>query len=92
MALILIKFIIYPSFEMVLNHEMVKSKIFKKSSLNFSFGQGSYLILDFAWPNSVKSVLLQISLRFEMVICNSNFALYLAGILKPLMISFCTMV
>ena len=48
MARILFKFIIYPSYERALNHRMVKSKIFGKSSLNFSFGQGSYLISDFA--------------------------------------------
>ena len=34
-------------YERALNHRMVKSKIFEKSSLNFSFGQGSYLISDF---------------------------------------------
>ena len=49
MAGILFKFIIHPSYETALNnHRMVKSKIFGKSSLNFSFGQDSYLISDFA--------------------------------------------
>ena len=70
---------------------MVKSKIFKKSSLRFSFGQGSYLISDFAWPNSVKAVLVQISLKFETVIFNSNSEFCLAGLLKRSMISFCSM-
>ena len=91
MARILFKFIIYPSFEMALKHGMVKSKIFRKSSLNVSFGQGSYLISNFAWRNSIKAVLLQISLRFERVFFNSNFAFCLAGFLKPLMISFRSM-
>ena len=35
MARILFKFIIHPSYERALNHRMVKSKIFGKSSLNF---------------------------------------------------------
>ena len=48
MAGILFKFIIHLSYERALNHRMVKSEIFGKSSLNFSFGQGSYLISDFA--------------------------------------------
>ena len=48
MARILFKFIIHPSYERALKHGMVKSTIFRKSSLNFSFGQGSYLISDFA--------------------------------------------
>ena len=64
MARVLFKSIIYPLFERSLKHRMVKSKIFKKSSLTFIFGQGSYLISDFAWPNSIKAVLFQISLRF----------------------------
>ena len=51
MAGILFKFIIYPPFERALKHMMVKSKIFRKSTLNFSLGQGSYLISDFAWSN-----------------------------------------
>ena len=49
---------------------MVKSKKFKKLSLKFSFGQGSSLILHFAWPNSIKAVLLQIPIRFEIFIFN----------------------
>ena len=48
MTLILFKFIIHPSYERAVKHGMVKSTIFRKSSLNFSFGQGSYLISDFA--------------------------------------------
>ena len=68
MTLILFKFIIHPSSERAVKHGMVKSTIFRKSSLNFSFGQGSYLISDVASPNSVKAVLPQISLRSEIVI------------------------
>ena len=44
MARILFKDIFHPSYERVLKYGMVKSTIFKKSSLNFSFGQGGYLI------------------------------------------------
>ena len=90
MVRILFKFITYPSFERGLKHGMVKSKRFRKS-LNFSFGLGSCLISDFAWPNPVKAALLHISLRFKIVIFNCNFAIFLAGCLKPLMISFCSM-
>ena len=61
-------------FERALKQRMVKSKIFRKLSLNFSFGQDSYLISDFAWPNSIKTILLQISLRFEIVFFKSKFA------------------
>ena len=78
---IVFKSIIYPSFDRVLKHGMVNSKI----------GQSSYLISDFALPNSMKAVLLQISLKFGMVIFNSNFSFCLADFLKPLMISFCSM-
>ena len=63
MAYILFKSIIYPLFESVLKHGMVKSKIFGKLLLNPSFGQGSYLVSD-----SIKLVLLQTSLRFEIAI------------------------
>ena len=45
---ILFKFIIHPSYERAWKNGMEKSTIFRKSSLNFSFGQGSYLISDFA--------------------------------------------
>ena len=45
----------------------------RKSSLNFTFGQGSYLISDFARPNSYKAVLAQVFLIFELVIFNSKF-------------------
>ena len=48
MACILFTFIIHPSYERALKHGLVKSTIFRKSSLNLSFGQGSYLISDFA--------------------------------------------
>ena len=74
MARILFKFIIFLFFERALKQRMVKSKIFRKLSLNFSFGQDSYLISDFAWPNSIKTILLQISLRFEIVFFKSKFA------------------
>ena len=37
------KFIIYPSYERALKNGRVKSKIVEKSSLNFTFGQGSFL-------------------------------------------------
>ena len=70
---------------------MVKSKIFGKSSLSFSFGQGSYLISDFAEPKSVKAVLLQVSLRSEIIIFNNNFVFCQASFLKLFMISFCNM-
>ena len=39
----------------------------------------------------MKAVLLQVSLRSEIIIFNSNFAFCQAGFLKPLMISFCRM-
>ena len=89
MARRLFKFIIHPSYEKALNHRMVKSKIFGKSSLNFSFGQGRYPISDFAWPNSVKAILLQISLRSEIIIFNNNFVFCREGFLKPFLIFFC---
>ena len=91
MARILFKFIIHPSYERALNHRMVKSTIFGKSSLNFSFSQSSYLTSGFAKPNSVKFVFLQVSLRSEIIIFNNNFVFCQAGFLKPFMISFCSM-
>ena len=91
MARLLIKFIIYQSFDRTLKHGMVKSEIFRKSSLNFSFGQGTYLISGTAWPDLVKAILLQASIRLEIVIFNNNFAFCQAGFLKLLMISFCSM-
>ena len=91
MTRILFKFIIHPSYERPVKHGMVKSTIFGKSSLNLSFGQGSYLISDFASPNPVTAVLPQISLRSEIVIFNNNFVFCLAGFLKSFMISFCSM-
>ena len=48
MTRILFKFIIHPSYERALKNGMVKSAVFKKSSLNFSFGQGSYVISEFS--------------------------------------------
>ena len=74
-----------------LKHVTVKSKIFRKSSLNFSFGQDSYLMPDFAWTNSIKSVWLQTSLRSEIVIFNNYFAFCQTDFLKSLMVSFCGM-
>ena len=56
----------------------------KKSSLNFTFGQNSCLILDFAKPNSNKAALVQVFLRFEVVIFNNNFVFYMMN-------SFCSM-
>ena len=82
MACILFKFIIHPSYERALKHGMVKSTIFRKSSLNFSFGQGSYLISDFAYPNSVKALLLQVSQRSGIIIFNNNFVFCHADFLK----------
>ena len=55
MTRILFKFIIYPSCEKALKNERVKSKIFRKLSLNFFFGHGSCLIPGFARPNSNNS-------------------------------------
>ena len=91
MACILFKFNIHPSYERALNHRMVKPKIFGKSSLNFSFGHGSYLISDFALPKPVRAVLLQVSLRSEIIIFNNNLGFCQAGFVKPFMISFCSM-
>ena len=91
MTLILFKFIIYPSCERALNNGRVKLQIFRKPSLNFTFGQGSFLISDFARPNSNKAVLLQISLRFDIDIFNKNFAFCVAEFLEPVMNFFCSM-
>ena len=73
MARILLKLIIYPSCERALKNGRVKSEIVRKSFLNVTFGQGSCLISDFARPNSNKAVLVQVFLRFEIVIFNNNF-------------------
>ena len=45
------KFFFYPSCEKALNSRRVKSKRFRKSSFNFTLGQGSCLISDIARPN-----------------------------------------
>ena len=45
------RFTIYPSCERALNNGRVKWKVVWKSSLNFTFGQGSWLISDFATPS-----------------------------------------
>ena len=42
--------------ERALKNERVESKIVRKSSFNFTFGQGSGLISDFARSNSSKAV------------------------------------
>ena len=91
MTLVLFKFIIYPSCERTLKNGRVKSQIFRKSSLIFTFGQGSCLTSDFARPNSNKAVLLQISQRFHIGIFNNNFAFCVAEFLEPVMSSFCSM-
>ena len=52
MTPVLFKFIIYPSCERVLKNGRIKSKIVRKSSLKFAFGQGSCLISGVASPNS----------------------------------------
>ena len=84
MTRILFKFIIYPSCERALKNGRVNSKIVRKSSLNFTFGQGSCPISDFARPNSNKAVLVQVFLRFKIVIFNNNFVFCI-------MSSFCSM-
>ena len=91
MTRILFKFIIYPSCERALKNMRVKLKIFRKMSLNFTFGLGSCLISEFARPNSNKAVLLQIFPRFEIVIFNNKFAFYVAEFLEPVMSYFCSM-
>ena len=60
MTRILLKFIIFPSCKKALKNERVNSRIVRKSSSNFIFGQGSCLISDFAWPKSNKAVLFQL--------------------------------
>ena len=56
----------------------------RKSSLNFTFGLRSCLISDFARANSNKAVLVQVFLRFEIVIFNNHFAFFMMN-------SFCSM-
>ena len=73
MIRILFKFIVYPSCERALKNGRVKSKIVRKLSWNFTFGQGSCLISDFSRPNSNKAALGQVFLRFEILIFNNNF-------------------
>ena len=45
----------------------MKSKIVRKLSFNFTFGQGSCLISDFARPNSNKAVLVQVFLKSFLI-------------------------
>ena len=73
MTCILFKFIIYQSCERALRNGRMKSKIVRKLSLNFTFGQGSCLVSDFAWPNSSRAILVQVFLRFEKGIFNNFF-------------------
>ena len=87
----LFKFIIYLSCERALKNGRVSSKIFGKSSLNFTFGQGSCLILQFARPNSNKAVLVKVFLRFDIFIFDNNFAICLLSFLEPLISSICSM-
>ena len=56
----------------------------RKWSWNFTFGQGSCLISNFARRNSNKAVLVQVFLRSEIVIFNNNFVFCI-------MSSFCRM-
>ena len=57
MIRILFEFTIYPSCEMVLKNWRMKSKIVRKLSFIFTFGQDSCLISGLARPNSDKAVL-----------------------------------
>ena len=84
----LFTFIIYPSREKALKNGRLKSKIFRKSYLNFTFGQGSCLISDFSRLKPSKAALLQISLRFDIY---KNFAFFVAGLLESVMSSCCSM-
>ena len=89
MTLKLFKLITYSSYERTLNNGRVKTQIFRKSSLNFTFGQGSCLTSEFSRPNSYKAVLLPISPRVDIGIFNNNFAFCVAEFLEPVMSSFC---
>ena len=73
MTRILFQFIIYPSCERALKNGRLKLIMVRKLSLNFTFVQGSCFISDFARPNSNKCGLVQVFLRFEIVIFNNNF-------------------
>ena len=84
MTRIFFKFNIYAFCERVLKNRQVKAKIVRKLSLNFTFGQSSCLISDFARANSSKDVLVQIFLRLDTVIFNNNFVFCM-------MSSFCSM-
>ena len=59
MTRILLKFFIYPSCETALKNGTVISKIVRKSSLNFTFDQGSGLISEFLRSNSNNAVLVR---------------------------------
>ena len=59
MSSILLNFITYLSCERASKNGRVKMKIFRKLSLNFTFGQGRCFISEFARPISDKAVLLQ---------------------------------
>ena len=73
MTLILIKFIICPLCEKGFSNARVKSKILRKLSLDFIFGQGSCLISDFTRSNSNKAILLQFHRRISIGNFNNNF-------------------
>ena len=60
MTPVLFKFIIYPSCERALNSEGLKSQMFRKRSLNLTFGQGSCLTLDFVSQIQTKTSLITI--------------------------------
>ena len=90
MTRILFKFIVYPSLERVLKTGRVESKTSRQSSLNYPFGKRGCPILDFTTPKSNGPVLLQISLRFQVVIFNNSFGFCVAGLLELGMSSFCS--
>ena len=90
MTRILFKFIVYPSLERVLKTGRVESKTSRQSSLNYPFGKRGCPILDFTTPKSNRPVLLQISLRFQVVIFNNSFGFCVAGLLELGMSSFCS--
>ena len=77
-------------YESALNNGKVKSQIFRKASLNFTFGQISCLTSDFVRPNSSKTVFFQISERFNKGIFNNNFAFCATDFLEPVRSSFCS--
>ena len=59
--------------ERALKNGMVKSKIVRSWSLNFTFAHGSCHISEFARSNSDKAVMVQVFLGFVIAIFNNNF-------------------